>query len=390
MMKNKSFYKDSIYNIIASLILTLAMQAFAYPILAKNFDAHVYGSILTIMGFINVLGVTIGSSLNNSRLLTHSDIEDNKKIGDYNVLLVSSLALSFLIVILVWGSNVNSYLYFALVFLISFRSYHTVSFRININYKKMLIVNSLGAFGYFVGALVLKYFNYWPIIFIVAEIFSLLYLMFSASTFREGIKVTNNFGIYTFQYVYLLLSNIVANAMQYMDRFLIFPILGSEIVSIYTTASFAGKTLGIVTAPISGVILTHTVKNRTLTRESFIKNCIINIFLVMSFYIILLFIGPTIVGYLYPTLISQALPYMPIANLAALALILGNLTQPTLLTYCHSKVNLRIQIIYLCSYLVFGFTGMNFGKLMGFCIGLLVANILRYVLMIDSIYSKLE
>lgn len=75
--QSKFFLVDSSLNILASLLLTASTQLFIYPLLSRYYDAYEYGTILTSMGLINAIGVTLGSTINNTRLLAQKKYEKN-------------------------------------------------------------------------------------------------------------------------------------------------------------------------------------------------------------------------------------------------------------------------------------------------------------------------
>ena len=56
--------------------------------------------------------------------------------------------------------------------------------------------------------------------------------------------------------------NIVINILNYLDRFILLPIIGPVLVNVYFIASTASKMIGLVTTPINNVILSYlTVDN---------------------------------------------------------------------------------------------------------------------------------
>ena len=60
--------------------------------------------------------------------------------------------------------------------------------------------------------------------------------------------------------------------MLYLDRLLLLPILGGSAVSVYTVASFAGKSLGVLMTPMAGVLLSYYAqKDYVMTRKTFWK-----------------------------------------------------------------------------------------------------------------------
>ena len=100
-------YKDFILNIIGSAILTIATQLFAYPYLGRLLSAQEYGTMLTAMALANTIGVSLGGSLNNTRILLQGDYEKEGVIGDFNrivlILAIPSAVVSVLVISLLYG-----------------------------------------------------------------------------------------------------------------------------------------------------------------------------------------------------------------------------------------------------------------------------------------------
>ena len=64
---------DFLINIIASTIYTFSRQIVVFPILASRLTDADYGTLLTVMGLVNVCTAIIGSTLNNIRLVQNSE-----------------------------------------------------------------------------------------------------------------------------------------------------------------------------------------------------------------------------------------------------------------------------------------------------------------------------
>lgn len=390
----KVIFKDSMLNIIGSLILTIATQGLAYPLLAKYFSIHEYGTLLTLMGIINTIGVTLGNSLNNTRLLMQSTYNKKGLTGDFNFIFVCILIVGIVLsglssIIFLKKFNITIIGCVLITTLIIFRSFYSVGYRLLINYRRMLISNIYGAIGYIIGIIVSIFTNTWVFTFIFGELLASLYIIRTSHVVNEKFNLTPLFKISLNRYLLIMGAAIITNFMMYMDRFFIFPLLGAEQVSIFTVASFLGKTAGILFNPISAVLLTYYVKENRLTLKKFAHRILF--FSIFSFFIYMLiyFVGIPITGIFYPTIIKDATPIFYLANLALIIFILGNTIQPTLLTYCKTKWHLTIQIVYLFIYIVTGYFGINKDGLTGFCIALLISNISRVVLMVLVILRTL-
>lgn len=386
-LKKTSIINDFILNIISSFILTFATQLIAYPYLSRIMSIEQYGRVLTIMGVLNASAVAFGNSLNNTKILVQSEYEEKKLTGDFNPLFLLVLCINSLLVIflskIIYTTSINQILgYIVISNLILFRSYYTVDYRIVINYKKNLYVSVVGFIGYILGIIVCYYTKKWIMIFLLGELFSCIYIYFTAKIVKEKYRLTTLFKSSATKYILIMSGAILSTLIMYMDRFFIYPMLGAQQVSVYNVASFIGKTAGIIFVPITGVLLTYYAKESSITLKNFFLRT--GIFAIISalLYIVIIFLGSPLVNFFYPTLINQALPYFWIANLAAIMFVFGNTIQPTLLRFCSMKWQPIIQGSYLLLYLLMGFIGMKNNGLMGFCFSVLFVNLYKIIIMV--------
>ena len=395
--KLRSMSKDFLLNLLASFVATAVLQLVIYPMLAKQMDSEVYGVLLTIIGLANTFAATIGSSLNNTRLLLNSEYEEKSYSGDYlPILYVTNLiAAGVLIVILqrFHGNPIANIILIAYMIANSIRTYGTVAYRIKINYTKNLICNILVAVGDLVGlgiifvtksALIL-----WPITFLVGEILAIIYIIYSSDIFAEKIRKTPLFGRTINKNCVLMTTTLTANLLIYLDRLFLLPILGGDAVTTYTVASVFGKSLGILMAPLAGVLLSYfSQKDFKMDKKGFHIFNLVNICVAFLFMIVSHFISYWFTGIFYPEAIEEAKLFLDIANAAAITIVLGNMTQPTVLRYAPSYWLLIIQFVYCVSYMVGGLLVVGRYGLMGFSVVALGAAALKVViqLLVGNMY----
>lgn len=394
--KVKNYFQDFTLNILASIILTGTMQIIVYPLLARTFDAGAYGKILTIMGIINAVSVAFGNSLNNTRLIVNSDYEKRKIQGDFNILLlissISTAVIVFLISYILLEVNIlQSILLAILAVLITVKAYYIVAFRLILNFKKILLCNVLSSVGYLIGCLLMLWCSVWTIPFITAEICAILYILSTSNLVKESLVFTSLFKSSAIKYIILIGTGLSGNLFIYLDRLLLYPILGPESVSVYTTASFFGKTLSIVMLPISSVLLGYFAqKNFIMNLKRFWVFCSTTLFASALFVVISIWISPFITGILYPSLVNDARSYIFLANTAAILATSASMIQPAILKFTPTYMQIVKEGIYGITYLVLGLILVRKYSLLGFCIASLVANIVKIIVLflIGTIYLK--
>lgn len=386
--------KDFSLNIIASAIFTIGTQLIAYPYLSRIMTSAEYGLLLTMMGIVNVVGVSLGNPLNNTRIIEQPEYDREKINGDYNPIFLVCILVNIIsvasITIVLQGMNLSVIGYIIISALISFRAYYSASYRIVINYKMYLYSSLCGLAGYLFGIVVTHFTNMWVFTFIFGELFSCVYIYFTASIVHDKFRITKLFKKSFKKYLYFMSAAILSNLMIYMDRFFIYPVLGADQVAIYIVASFLGKTAGIVMAPISGVLLTYYAKEDQLSLSQFYKRMGLFTAISIVIFLMILLIGIPITRILYPTLVESVIPIFAIANLATTIFILGNTIQPTLLKFCNAKWQPIIQGIYLVLYLFIGFICMKNNGLIGFCYAVLFVNIIKIIMMLYVVTFSLR
>ncbi|MCG1021405.1 hypothetical protein [Sutcliffiella horikoshii] len=387
---NRNIINDFALNILASILLTFTTQLIAFPYISSITTIEQYGLVLLIMGLVNIIGVSMGNSLNNSRLLMQKKNDSKNLNGDYNIIFV------FLVIIVTLISSVIAVFFYREInltvigivltsVLLLFRAYYIVDFRINLNYKKNLLVSLYAVIGCLLGIAIAKMTGIWIAIFLFSELFAFIYLLFSVSIIKDKFSISPLFNNSLNNYFYLFLAGMISAIMMYIDRLIIYPFLDPQSVSIFTVASFLGKTAGIVIGPIAGVLLSYYAREINLTLNIFYKRITFYMIGTILIMIVIITFGEFFIEMLYPSIAPFVSQYFIVANLGAVIFILGNLIQPILLSYCHEKWNLILQIIYFILYgIICTLCLLNFG-LMGFCYAVIFVNSLRVMFMIYSI-----
>lgn len=379
--------KDFSLNILASLVITAVTQIMVYPWLAREYDAVLYGVILTIMGVGNTLVTTVGVSLNNTRLLMVSDYEEAGQLGDFLPLL-NALNLVSMVLFFTYIRNVNSNInnltvVLLLVYIVlgNARGYGMVAYRLILNFRKNLICSIFVAMGNISGVLLVVFLQQkalWPIIFVLGEGFGITILLINTSIFNEPLKRTTLFSKTSGKLSILLATTLIGNLLIYLDRILLLPILGGEAVSTYTTASFFGKCLGLLLTPMAGVLLSYYAQgDYAMTKKKFRGINVTVLLFAILFFLVSLLLSAPLTGLLYPTLIAAAKPFLMIANITMIIASVGNMTQPAVLKYAPTWFQIVIQLVYCIIYVGGGYIGSVKNGLQGFAIAALLAALFR-------------
>lgn len=376
--------KDLSLNIIGSFIMTGITQIIIYPFLSNRLGEIAFGSLLTLMGLSNAIGVIFGSALNNIRLLKQHKYEKINNNGDFKILILISQVLiitSIITASIIFKDQITIIESVALILVTIFtmyRGYMNVYYRVDLNYTYIVLHMTITAVGYIVGTLVFRFIRVWPVVFLCGEIFAFIFAFLTTNFKDESIKKTVLYNETKKDFTQLVFSNTMANLLLYLDRLIINPILGAVNVSIYFVASIVGKTLGIVLQPLSSIVLTYISKVEKINKRK-LFTIIVSVIILFGgiSYMLSIPITPIIIKLLYRDSYLQAKPFYNISNLSVILMIMGNLTQPMILKYCPIIWQSIVQGIYTTIYLVLVIILMNKYGLMGFCIGSVIANLIR-------------
>jgi len=384
VISNK-IYNDIGLNILASIFLTIATQIIALPILSRMVNIHEYGEILTMFAIMSILAVPFGGTLSDTRLLTKINKLDFKVESTYNYLLMILLIINFIFLNVIYINffKVNLFHSFLMSLASSFlllRAFYIVEYRVTLNYKRVLIVSILSIVGYTMGIIINLFVNFWSIIFFVGELVPVLFIIAKSQILKFGFKKSELLKSTIGSFIFLVIASLLNFIIMYSDRFLLLPVLGSKYVSIFLVSSFLGKTIGVVLGPISSVLFSYYVKEDSISITTIYKR--LAIYFIVSFvsFIGIIILGKPILLFLYPTIYPHIHNIYILSNLGAILYIVGNLLQPTMMSNTKPRINTIVQLLYFIFYLTIAYTLVTKYSLIGFCIGIVISNLLRIVL----------
>lgn len=375
-----------IFSFLSSFIPLIILQLLILPSLAEKLGTNEYGISITIYSILTIIASS-GNALNNVRLINERKYEEKNIIGDFNLLLLFSEILGTAIVIILVtrydGYRVNMHLLFIVVasILMLMRSYIIVGYCIELNYYRMFINNIILTVGYFIGSLLMMSNYYWELIYIVGNLLAVLHLYFTTKLLQEGVNRTVLFKQVTYQYIICLISTILANLLNYIDKILIYPLLGGTAVSTYYVSTLIGKMILMAISPINSVLLSYMSKLEFLKKRIFYLSAILSIVLGIIGYFICILISKPCLMWLYPDLAQEALRYIKVVTLTAVVTAYISLLSPLLLKFCNINWQIIISIISLTSYMIIAVQLSKLYGLYGFAIGGLLANIVKLILM---------
>ena len=374
-MKKKIFF-DMILNIVATSIPTVVLQLLILPSLSNYMDGNAYGLMVTILAVLNVVPSTIGNVLNNVRLLHEESYKKDNEQGDFQILLTIFQAINLLIMVTV-----------SVGILWLGREYHIVAFRLKLDYIAILVNNLCLVAGYGIGYIFFMKNGYWQIIYLLGYILSYLHIVIASPIVKEPFTKTKRLRIVFNDSAFLLISNVLARAINYADKILLYPLLGGTMVSVYYAATVFSKVVSLAITPINSVALSYLSKINKKTNSLFKWTYIVGIVVCGIGYIMTIILSRPVLSILYPKYVDAAMQYIWITSGTIVVSVLTSMITPFVLRFFDIKWQIWINGITTIMYIIISLSLLKLGGLMGFCIGALLANIIK-LLITTYVYLK--
>lgn len=390
-LKKKVIF-DVILNMAATFIPMFALQFIILPQVALKISADSYGQLLAIMAFIYMSSSSFGSVLNNSRLIHYKRYEELKLQGDFNIILLIFQILNVIIMILgllYYGKLLNVLTHMSLVLISSillFNTYASVEFRINLNFKYILMNSIMLFIGYLIGFVMFLFTGYWSLIYLCGFGFNILYIIKKTNILHEKFSKTPLFRITLKEIMLLLGSGILVSLGAYADKLIIFPLLGGTAVSIYYASTILGKTIALAIGPITGVLLSYLAHMKKFSSNNFKLLLLISSIVGLIGYWSVILVSKPLLSLVYPQYVEDAIQYIPITTLSIILTIISSVINPVLLKFSSAKWQILINGLYMLIYIPLSMYLLSLYGLMGLCVGILIANITKLLIMIITYF----
>ncbi len=384
---------DFIYSLAAYALPTVVLQFVVFPVIARNTTPDANGLFLALFNAIRLCVSLFIVPLANMRLLKKKDcIDDESKDKGFNLLFLTVLGMSALITV---GFAVFYYKNGAELFdiirlllvlvLLSAHDYYAIAFRVNITYKTILANNIMIVIGYLIGVPLMLKTGYWELIIICGYALGLAFTLIKTNYWRKGLKANLSRGVIG-EYAQLSASSGLNTATTYCDKMLIYPMIGGYNVSVYNSAAIVSKLMTLVSAPMRNVFLSYIVDTDkvSLSKKKLGKLGLIGLagtgFLYGGFYAASLILCRV----LYPQYYGAALSFIPIILLAILFETYSGLLKVYLLRFEKTSLQVITSAIKVVTYLggVLALTVLLKMELMGFCLSILLADALQFIIVL--------
>jgi O-antigen/teichoic acid export membrane protein len=159
-------------------------------------------------------------------------------------------------------------------------------------------------------------------------------------------------------------------------------VLGSSSVSIYYTATFAGKFLGLAVTPISAVLLSVFANMEKFNYMSFYKIVLFSMLIGFIGYFFILIISPYFINLLYPNWAAESIILISITSAISIVRIMNNIINPIILKFRNIKWQPVLKGLNFVLSIGLSFALLQLFGIKGFAIGILISSIVIWVLQV--------
>ena len=184
----RRFAGDMVYSLAGLMILNMTLSFGVYPFLRSRMGAEGSGKMLFFTAIMGLMASAVGSGINYGRMKASTRHET--KNGDYNRFLVFTALLCAIVTVVAICVKKDTagalpISIGVLIFATTVRYYADVEYRLSLNYRGFFFYYLFIAVGYAIGMALYGISHSWVSIFILGEVFGLLFVTITGSIFKK-------------------------------------------------------------------------------------------------------------------------------------------------------------------------------------------------------------
>ncbi len=383
LLKNK-MVQDGVLSIGAKCIFYFVVNFVIYSLMNRRMGDSAYGEFVVLLGYLQVFAFGCGEALNHIRVLNQDT--DNECAADYRLVAALECAIGFVILVSgIFARNmgiVERIMYAGIGVLMMLRLYTECMFRIQINYKKILLSSVICSIGYIIGFGLYVSGMSWCIIFLCGEGAAVIFAAICGNAFKAGRRLSNEFKVTVKNIATLTFSYLISYVLIYSDRFILEFFAGSELAGQYFNATYYGKLVAIVIPPITSVLLSNISKGTIELNTKMVRRVVCLSFAAIGLFFVAGIPGARIMMLiLFPNSYNSVLRFVDIANLALIVYYSCSIINMLAIRLCPYSLQVWVEVIYSVCYIVAGVLGAYLYGAPGFAAGSLIVNMLRFVML---------
>lgn len=385
MNSQKKFFGDFALTFMGLFLYNAILQFFVYPQLNRVLGDTVYGEVLYYISIFSITSVALGLASCNTRLVKRNYYPISN--GDCNIYNLSVIGIFTVIVavILSFQKIAAADIIFVLVIqcLMALRYYCETIYRINTDYKQLLVYYIMMCLGYTAGTVIFFYVQKWYIPFLLGEAAAIIFANTTTQLRNKPFKTSDNLAVFSKSASPLLVSYLLYYLVLNLDRIIIRNAIDSSAVGPYYVATLIGKTASLIIGPLSSVIIGYITKEKiTIKRKQFTHIALLTAGVGLLFYLATVIGTPIFTKLFYPNFYGKVFEIMFIVNLGQVLCFMSEFLLIIVLTFRHEKWQMIIQAIYAVVFIVSSLMLVGNYGLIGIAISTALANGIRLILAI--------
>lgn len=380
ILNKKKFMNALFINTMSFAIYIIAQQLLFMPLMGRWLDHKVFADFVVYIAVFSIASNALGGELGIVNQVDENSRETNFKHILKGVSIISSI-ITFIVLLALGFAFVDALLLSVVIIIANYRLYAGGYFRKKKQFRNVLIQNILYLLGMGIGLIAFYYCRVIWLPSLLAEVASIPFSIFQSDLAHDVRKRPDSHQIkrfFSFSFISLL-----NNLITYLDKIILYPILGPLAVDIYYSTTAMSKVANMIVNPLHSVLLSW-IRNKD-------KQIIIRRFILISWpaavasAIICIPLTYIALNILYPQFSEYAMPIILPVSIALGASIGSALLKSLLLKFSGNKKLMKIYIAYFLFFLVFGVISSSIWGIVGFCYSIAATKTILYLEFIISL-----
>lgn len=361
---------DYAINMLAFFMYIASQQFLLLPSIARVWGGQEFAYVVLFVSIYAITTNVLGEELGNALLVRRSDYAASgwPLLGDYIRLLIASLCFVAL-GIASWGLLSSSPLrVVGLILAVTcngvVRCFVLAVLRARGEFRPILLMNAAYALGAAVGLLSMVAAGSPYVAFLAAEVLALLVgiIALRVSTASKQMDRSPGFGRSASLYLQFGGVALITNAVVYLDRIMVLPLLGEIAMGVYYAASSVAKSVSLTANPISGVVLARVGLMERSARTDVVRGLLARLPLLLLTALALAYSASWLgVEILYPQFAKEAQAVFLPAAIAASLGVGSSLARPILMRFFTAKWLLGANVVYAVGLIPLVVVGVQWG-----------------------------
>lgn len=381
----KAILTDSAWSIAGLVLMNAVMQIAIFPLWSARLGNDAYGNIGYLIAWMNTLAISMGIGCNYARMASSAKGVTSNRGYNRILLIASALVVPFGIAIGQFGGvamrPLETTLYILLIIATMWRYYGDVEYRLSLNYRRYFLYYLFIGIGYGVGIGLFLLTGLWPLALLPGELMGLGYILLKGTVFGKGEPIAGDAMREVVNTALLLFAtHLISNLIFNGDRFVLKLLLDSVAVTIYYQASLLGKTVSLISTPLNSVLIGYLARHKgALKTKHMHLITLATLGLIVLMTVLCTLASHVIIRLLYPQNYMLVKAYFFLGNLAQVLFFVGTMLTTLLLRYSKVANQFSLNLVYAVAFLILCIPAALMYGIEGFCIGLCIACLIRYL-----------